>query len=226
MIERALRYNANEPAVDLVRARIQRDQRQFAAAIESLQRLQKALPDLEDTVPLLAENLRDLGYERMFAKDDLGAADAWVRCLQIAPGEFVTDAVRMQLQAIWRRQEKIGLEARKAGDEAAARAAFRMCLRIDPSQHWAAWLLVAGLVEDPDADLAEVDALSERALAGQRAKQLDASRQVGVRALALRRLGRSDEARVLLRDYLAAPDAEAPAEVLQVLSRMLEELSR
>jgi len=49
---------------------------------------------------------------------------------------------------------------------------------------------------------------------------------VGVRALALRRLGRSDEARVLLRDYLAAPDAEAPAEVLQVLSRMLEELSR
>ena len=226
MIERALRYNPNEPAVDLVRARIQRDQRQFASAIESLQRLQKSMPDLEDTVPLLAENLRDLGYERMFAKDDLGAAQAWVRCLQVAPGEFVTDAVRMQLQAIWRRQEKIGIEARKAGDEAAARAAFRMCLRIDPSQHWAAWLLVAGLVEDPGADLAEIDALSGQALAGQRAKQLDASRQVGVRALALRRLGRSDEARVLLRDYLAAPDAEAPAEVLQVLSRMLEELSR
>ncbi len=226
MIERALHYNASEPAVDLVRARILRDQRQFAAAIESLLRLQKALPELEDTVPLLAENLRDLGYERLFAKDDVGAADAWLRCLQLAPREFATDAVRMQLQAIWRRQEQAGLAARKAGDEAQARAAFRLCLRVDPSQHWAAWLLVAGLVEDPDADLAEVDALSAQALAGQRANQLDASRQVAVRALALRRLGRIDEARLLVRDYLAAPDPEAPADVLQVLRRLLEELSR
>jgi tetratricopeptide (TPR) repeat protein len=226
LIDRALHYNPSEPAVDLVRARILRDQRQFAAAIECLERLSRSLPDLEDTGPMLAENLRDLGYERLFAKDDNGAANAWLQCVARAPKDFATDAIRMQLQAVWRRQESLGIDARKAGDEQKARAAFRLCLQIDPDNHWPAWLLAAGMVEDEATDLAELDEFSRRALEGQRLSGLEHSRQVAVRALALRRLGRTGEAKSLVDGYLQSPDAEAPADVLRALSRIQQELAR
>lgn len=225
-VDRALRYNPDEPGVDLVRAHMLREQRRFAEALVCLERVRVALPDLEDTQSMLADCLRDLGYERLIAKDDHGATDAWLRCLRLAPAEFETDAIRLQLKGIWRRQEQKGIAARKDGDEAAARSAFRLCLRVDPSQHWAAWLLVAGLVEDPEADAAELDALSQQALEGQREHGLDASRQVAARALVLRRLSRTQEARSLLDAYLAAPDADAAPEVLDVLRKILAELPR
>ena len=226
LVDRALHYNASEPGVDLVRAHMLREQRRFAEALVCLDRLRAALPDLEDTPLLLADCLRDLGYERLIAKDDVGAADAWLRCLQVAPREFETDAIRLQLKGIWRRQEQKGIAARKDGDEAAAQAAFRLCLRVDPSQHWAAWLLVAGLVEDPAAAPEELDALSLQALDGQRQHGLDASRQVAVRALVLRRASRAQEARSLLDGYLSKPDADAVPEVLDVLRKILAELPR
>ncbi len=226
LVDRALRYNPDEPGVDLVRAHMLREQRRFAEALMCLERVEQALPDLEDTKSLIADCLRDLGYERLIAKDDVGAADAWLRCLAMAAKEFETDAIQLQLKGIWRRQEQHGIAARKAGDEVAARAAFRLCLRVDPAQHWAAWLLVAGLVEDPAADPAELDALSQQALDGQRTHGLDSSRQVTARALVLRRLSRPQEARSLLLDYLAAPDADAPADLLEVMRKILAELPR
>lgn len=217
LCERALHFRPDEPAVDLVKAKMLRDQRRFADAITALERLQRALPDLEETSTWLAENLRDLGYERLFAKDDVGAAEAWIRFLSTPNEEVPQEAVRMQVQAIWRRQEQAGIEARKRGDETAARAAFRLCLRLEPERHWAAWLLVAGLVDDPTADPDELDRLSRFALGGQQRHGLDRSRQVVVRALVLRRLSRHDEAASLVRAYLDAPDRDAPVEVLEAL---------
>jgi tetratricopeptide (TPR) repeat protein len=224
MIERALRVNPQEPAVDLVRARILRDQRRFASAIEALERLQRAMPDLEDTAEMLAENLRDLGYQRLIAKDDAAAADAWLRCVALNVPEVPLDAVKLQLAAIWRRQEQAGIAARQNGDESGARAAFRLCLRIAPDQWWAAWLLVLGLVEDPAADVHELEQRSQQAIDWQVQHQLERSRQVIVRAMVLRRLQRQEEARTLLDDYLAAPDAETSAEMLQALRSLRREL--
>ncbi len=223
LIDRALAINPQEPAVDLVRARMARDQRHFAAAVTALDRLRLALPELEDTSTMLAENLRDLGYERLFAKDDDGAVTAWLRFLQVAPPELAKDAVQMQLQAAWRRAEEAGIHAREAGDRVAAERAFRACLRIDPQQHWAAWLLVCGSVDDPAADPDELDRWSAQALAGQQQHGLERSRQVAVRATVLGRLGRRAEAAQLLEAYLAAPDADAPAAVLELLRGMQRE---
>lgn len=223
LIARALEHNPQEPAVDLVRARMLRDQRQFAAAVEALDRLRVALPDLEDTTAQLAENLRDLGYERLFAKDDDGAVAAWRRFVSLAPREIATDAVMLQLQAIWRRAEAEGLAAKAAGDRAGAERAFRRCLAADPDQHWGAWLLVALVCDDPAAELAELDRLSAQALAGQQRHGLDRSRQVAVRARVLGRLGQGAAARQLLDEYLAAPDADARPEVLAWLQRLRRE---
>lgn len=220
LCQRALRFRPDEPAVDLVRAKLLRDQRRFRESIDALERLQKALPDLEETQSWLAENLRDLGYERLFAKDDLGAAEAWLRFLAMPVEDVPQEAVRLQLQAIWRRQESAGIDARKRGDEAAARAAFRLCLSVEPDKHWAAWLLLSGLVEDAAADPDELDRLSRLALEGQQRHGLDRSRQVYARALVLRRLERSEDAARLVADYLASPDADAPADVLDALRAM------
>jgi tetratricopeptide (TPR) repeat protein len=223
LIDRALAANPQEPAVDLVRAKMYRDQRRFADAVDALDRLAKAVPDLEEPPGMLAECLRDLGYERLFAKDDAGAVAAWRRFLQVAPKDLDQEPVRMQLQGIWRRHESRGIEARAAGDRKRAEAEFRTCLAIDPDQHWAAWLLCALLVDDAAADLAELDRLSEQAIAWQIAHHIDRSRQVAVRAAVLGRMNRESDARVLVDGYLAAPDTDAPRDVLDLLRTMQRE---
>ncbi|MGE3171140.1 MAG: tetratricopeptide repeat protein [Planctomycetota bacterium] len=225
LVERALAANPQEPAVDLVRARMLRDRREFAAAVEALDRLALALPDFEDTRAMLAENLRDLGYERLFAGDDDGAAAAWVRFVGLAPRQVDTEAVRMQLKAIWRRAEERGIAARQAGDEVAAQRAFRQCLQIDPDHHWAAWLLLTGLLDDPAADPVELQDLSDKALRWQQQHGLDRSRQVAARAMVLRRVGRGEEALALVDGYLEGPDAEAPPPVLSMLRQLRGDLA-
>lgn len=223
LVDRALAYNKDEPAVDLVRAKLARDGRQFAAAVEALERLQLALPELDDARVMLAESLRDLGYERLFAKDDRGAAAAWLRLREVAPDHVSIEAVQLQMNAMWRRLERQGIEARQRGDEAAAAACFRLCLQLDPAQHWAAWLLVSRHFEDPAADAQELDAWSQQALAGQQQHGLDCSRQLYVRARVLDRLGRRPQAQALLAQQLDAALRTAEPEVARALESLRAE---
>ena len=123
--------------------------------------------------------------------------------------------------AIWRRAEQKGVDAVQAKDLVEAERQFRRCLAIDPKQHWASWHLVKLLLQRSDADPAELDRLSQQALAWCEGQQLDRSRQTLVRAMVLDRLGRRAEALELVCTYLAAPDQGAPAEVLQAVRAWL-----
>jgi len=217
LIDRALAANPEEPRVDIVRARLLRDRRQFGPAVEAIDRARAALPDFEDLGVMLAENLRDLGYERVFAKDDDGAAAAWTRFLQFATKDMPVDAVCAQLHGIWTRAEERGIAAQKRGDLDEAERQFRSCLQLDPAQHWASWHLVQVLWTRGGGDTAELDRLSQQALQWAEGHQLEHSRQVLVRALVLQRLQQDDRARALVDGYLEKPDADASAQVLAQL---------
>jgi tetratricopeptide (TPR) repeat protein len=218
LIDRALAVNPEEPRVDIVRARLLRDRRQFGPAVEALDRARKALPDFEDLGVMLAENLRDLGYQLVFQKDDDGAAAAWTRFLQFATKEMPVEAVQAQLHAIWTRAEERGIEAQKRGDLDEAERQFRRCLQIDPAQHWAAWHLAVVLwTKGGRGDTAELDRLSQQALQWCEGHQIERSRQVLLRALVLQRLQQDERARALVDGYLAEPDSDAPAQVLAQL---------
>jgi tetratricopeptide (TPR) repeat protein len=194
-----------------------RDRRQFGPAVAALDRARAALPDFEDLGVMLAENLRDLGYQLVFQKDDDGAAAAWTRFLQFATKEMPVEAVQAQLHAIWTRAEERGIAAQKGGDLDEAERQFRRCLRLDPAQHWASWHLVQVLWTRGRGDPAELDRLSQQALQWAEGHQLERSRQVLVRALVLQRSQQEERARALVDGYLAEPDADAPMPVLAQL---------
>jgi tetratricopeptide (TPR) repeat protein len=221
IVERALAYNPKEPRAHLVLGRIAGEQRRYGDAVEHLRRAHRMMPDFEDARQLLAENLSQLGWQRHFGKDDEGAAEAWLECVGVAPPGFDLTGVHQQLQRIWRLHEERGLSRRKAGDRTGAIADFRRCLQLDPTQHWGAWLLASTLHDQPDADLAEVEALCRQALAGQRQHQLDQSQQVLLLAATLARRGDKAAARALVEAYLKAPDADAKPQVIKALQEMV-----
>ncbi|MEY4672222.1 MAG: hypothetical protein RL148_6 [Planctomycetota bacterium] len=217
LVTESLRWNPAEVRVELVRGKVARDRRQFQQSVVHLEKFLAVVPDFDEARSMLAESCRDLGYERMFAGDEDGCLAAWRRFLEVAPSDIETEAVRLQLQNLWRKAEAAGVDALRAGDRAGAIRSFRRCLSIDATQHWAAWLLATALFEQPDADLAEVERLLQQAIAGQASHGLDRSRQVLLRVLTLRRLQREDEARAAAAAYVAAPDAEADPQALEML---------
>lgn len=217
LVEQALSYNPKEPRAHVVLGRIARDKLRYAKAVQHFEAAHRQMPDFEDARQLLTESLSQLGYERMFAKDDEAAADTWLRCLEVAPKDFAVDGIRLQLQRIWRKHEESGVDKWKAGDPVGAAAEFRRCLQLDPSQHWAAWLLASTLRDQPGVDLAELEGLCRKAVAWQQSHGLDRSQQVWLLATTLRRRGHEDQAKVLVTDYLAAPDADAKPQVVKAL---------
>ncbi|MEY3162559.1 MAG: hypothetical protein RIT25_2553 [Planctomycetota bacterium] len=222
LVAESLRWNPAEVRVELVLGKLARDRRQFDKSIGHLEKFLAVVPDFDEARTMLAESCRDLGYERMFAGDEDGCLAAWQRFLAVAPEAVETEAVRLQLQNLWRKAETAGVESLRAGDREAAIRSFRRCLAIDASQHWGAWLLATALFEQPGADLAEVDMLLQQAILGQQSHGLDRSRQVLLRALTLRRLQRHDEARSAAAAYVAAPDAEPDAQALAMLRVIAE----
>jgi tetratricopeptide (TPR) repeat protein len=221
IVERALAYYPGEPRAHLVLGRIAREQRHFAEAVRELELAHKLMPDFEDARQQLAEALSQLGFDYLLAKQDEPAADAWLRCLAVAPKDMDTEGVRMQLRRIWRQHEESGIEHKKQGDVQGAIADFRRCLQIDPEQHWAAWLLATALHDQPDADRKEVEALCRTALAGQQKNGLDRSMQVYLLAKTLAQEGIHAEARALVEGYLKQPDEDAKPQVLEALRAMV-----
>lgn len=222
LLAQAAQYNPQEPRLDIVRGKICRDRRQYAEAIAHLERAHAAFPDLEDTTSMLAQAYRDLGYSMLLEQkpqDEDGAITAWHKFLALAPAELDTEAVKMQLDAAWRRSEKQGVESLQRGDKTAAAVAFRRCLWIEPEQHWASWLLATAIYSDPAADLTELDRLTAEALAWQLQHKLERSRQVLLRVMVLQKLHRDESALQLLHDYLQAPDADADAQVMALLKK-------
>lgn len=217
LVERALTWNPKEPRAHVVLGRIAYDLRRFAEAVRHFEQACRIMPDYDEARELLADSLDKLGFERMLARDDDGAADCWLRCLQLGPKQESADGIRRQLQRIWRQHEQRGLDLRQAGDLAGAEAEFRSCLRIDPQQHWGAWLLATTLQQKEGADLAELERLCREAVAGQQQNGLDRSQQVWLLAHTLQRRGDGAGARAVATAYLAAPDADAKPNVLSAL---------
>lgn len=222
LVAESLRWNPAEVRVELVLGKVARDRRQFEKSVGHLEKFVAVVPDFDEALTMLAESSRDLGYERMFAGDEDACLAAWRRFLAVAPEAVETEAVRLQLQNLWRKAESAGVESLRAGDREAAIRSFRRCLTIDASQHWGAWLLATALFEQPGADLAEVEGLLQQAIVGQQRHGLDRSRQVLLRALTLRRLQRHDEARAAAAAYVSAPDAEPDAHALDMLRVIAE----
>lgn len=222
LLQQALYYNPDEPRVEVVRGKLCRDRRQFAEAVAHLEKAHDAFPDLEDATLMLAQSYRDLGYSLLLeqkVKDEDGAIAAWQKFLATAPPEIETDAVKMQLQAMWARSEKQGVEQLQQGDKAAAAVSFRRCLWILPQQHWASWLLATALYGQPGADLTELERLTKEALQWQQQHQTEKSRQVLLRVLVLQQLHREEQALQVLHDYLAKPDEDADPQVLKLLQQ-------
>ncbi|MFO0314230.1 MAG: hypothetical protein ACK539_13500 [Planctomycetota bacterium] len=220
LVERALAYNAGEPKAHLVLGRMAKEERRHAEAVQHLAAAWRALPDLDEARLLYTEALAALGYDRLLRRDDDGAGDAFAQCVRVAPPDFAADEIRTQLDRLWRLAEERGVSSLRAGDRAAAIAAFRRCLALLPDQHWGAWLLATALHEDPAADLAEVARCCRQAVDGQRRNGLDAGPQTWLLCTVLQKLGQADEARALARAYVAAPDADVAPAVLAALRQL------
>jgi tetratricopeptide (TPR) repeat protein len=224
LVERALRWNPDEPKVDVVQGRMCREQRKWSEAILHLERAHERLPGMEDVQRMLAESYRDLGYERWGLgtghRDREGAVEAWLKFLKLAPAEVSTEAVRIILKSEWQRLEGEGVACLRK-DRKEAERCFRTCLAIDPSQHWAGWLLALTLYGQPSADKQELERLLQQAVEWQRQHGMDASQQVLLQVLNLKQLGKQDEAERIGREFLAAPGADADADALARLRKAL-----
>ncbi|MCR9247100.1 MAG: hypothetical protein NXI31_18870 [bacterium] len=223
IVEQALTLNPDEHKAHLVLGRVARERRKFAEAVVHLEKSHRLLPDFEDAVTMLADSLRDLGMERMLQKDDFGAGDAWLRFLEVAPKSMDREGVQLQLKALWRRHENRGITAlqEQPRDVATAEREFRRCLKLDPDQHWVAWLLAQAIHERPDVDLAELELLLRQAVAWQERHELDASGQVYLLAMTLARRGESDAAEKTAREWLDRGQVDgAQPGVLAALRRL------
>jgi protein O-mannosyl-transferase len=219
LVERALTCNPKEAKAHLVLGRLAREERRFADAVRHLEFAHRVLPDFDDARVQYTESLAALGYDRLLQRDDDGAVEAWLKALAVAPPSFVATEIREQLRLAWGRIEARGVARLGRGERDAAIADFRLCLRIDPSQHWPAWLLATALAQGEPADFAAIEPLCRQAVAGQRQHGLDASEQLYLLATALVRQDRAAEAAELAADYLEKPSPEARPEVLAALRR-------
>ncbi|HEX6811828.1 MAG TPA: tetratricopeptide repeat protein [Planctomycetota bacterium] len=220
IVERALAYNPQEGKAHLVLGRMKLEQRHFPEAVKELEQAHRLMPDFEEGRTLLADATARLGYDCLLRADDEAAADAWLRCVAVAPADFSTEAIQQQLERIWQRAEARGVEARKAGDREKAIREFRRCLRVDPAQHWAAWLLAVTMQEDPAADLAELEQLCRKAVAWQAKHGLERSEQVYLLATTLVRAGKQADAKAVAEDYLRTPESGSKPQVLAALQRL------
>ena len=220
IVERALAYNPQEGKAHLVFGRIKLEQRRFTEAVQELEAAHRLMPEFEEARTLLCDALGRLGYDCLLRSDDEAAADAWLRCVAVAPADFSLETIQQQLARIWQRAEARGVEARKAGDRAGAIREFRRCLRVDPGQHWAAWLLAITLRDDPAADLVELEQLCRKAVAWQEQHGLERSEQVYLLASTLARAGKHADAKAVAEDYLRSPEPGSKPQVLAALLRL------
>lgn len=219
LVADALRLHADEHKARLLLGRLAFQDRRFRAAVQHLEIAFDKLPDVPEARQQLTLSLESLGWDEMLRNEPDDAVSAWLRCLEVAPADFDTDGVRAQLRTHWTRLEQRGVERLQAGDRAGAIEDFRTCLRIDPEQHWASWLLATAQHGQPDVDLAEQERLCRQAVGWQRQHDLDASRQVYLLAHTLTARGEADAAREVANEYLERPSAEAEPAVLAALER-------
>ena len=203
--------------------RLAHEQRRYARAVEHLERAYAAMPKFDEARRQYTESLAALGYDQLLRRDDGAAVEAWLRCVEVAPPGFGIDEIRNQLQLAWERLESRGVERLDQGERDGAIADFRLCLRIDPDQHWPAWLLATALHDDPDTDLAELERLCRLAVDWQVRHGLDRSKQIYLLAKTLVRRGDEDGARAMAAGYLADPAPDAQPQVLAALKRLAEE---
>lgn len=217
IVEQALALNPKEFKAHLVLGRVAREQRRFADAVAHLETSHELMPDYDEARSMLADSLRDLGMERYLKKDNVGAADAWLRFREVVPDDVETEGVELLLQGLWRRHERRGVELLQAGDHAGALAEFRACQRLDPATDGISWPFALALREQPDADLEEVERLARQAVDWQRLNGRDCGRQVYLLVTTLQRRDRAEAARQVAREYLDDLPADAEAHVVAAL---------
>lgn|GEM_PF-3052079 len=222
LVEDALRYNPEETKAYVVMGKLAHEARSFALAVEYLDKAVGLLPDFEDARRQRTSSLAALGYDCLLRKDLDGAVEAWQRCLDGAAADFDGEGIREQLGLLWGRYEALGVERLKAGDLDAAIQAFRRCLKLDPAQHWAAWLLATAMHRKESGDLEEIERLCRQAIAWQERHGRDAGRQVYLLATTLRSRGERDAARRVARGYLLAATAAADPSLMKLLLKIAD----
>lgn len=219
--QRIRELDPEQPKADLIAALAARLRRAHQEALVLAERAAAALPDDADARRLFAESLRDRGYELLTAGDRRASAfDHFRRFVDVAPADVPTDAARTMLDQEWQRQRAAGVAAFQQGQLDAAEACFRRCLFLQPDDAGPQLNLGLVLLQRGSAQHAEALACFERAEAGQRRAGGDASLPVLYQVLALKEMGRSDEARQRGEAFLAAPTVAERA-VLERIERAI-----
>lgn len=223
LVADALRYNPDETKAHLVLGRLAHQEREFEAAVYHMEKAVALLPGYADARAQLTQSLAALGWAAVLQKNDNQAADAWLRCLEVAPKDFAdADSIRRQLGNVWDRIKERGIQHHSDGKIDEAVDDYRLCLRIDPDRHLAAWLLAMALRAEPDVDLAELEDLCRKSVAWQKANERDPSQQVYLLAITLQRKGDEDGAQKIAEEYMRAPHQDADPAVLRALQRLAD----
>lgn len=222
IVEDALRYNPDESKAYIVMGKLAHEQRSYAIAARYLEKAVELLPDYEDAKRQLCSSLAALGYDSLIKRDLDAAAKAWGRCLEVAPDDFDGAQIREQLGRLWGHSENLGVKFLKDGKVDEAIEAFRRCLRLDPEQHWASWLLATALHRKQGSDAAEIEQLCVQAIAWLGQQQRDSGRQVYLLAKTLQRQGDGEAAKKAARNYLLKPGENADPRVLKLLLEIAE----
>jgi len=192
-----------EGALALAQAR--RLQRRLPDALVLLEGVRQDLPDDEDVRRLLAETHRDLGYQLLLRSGQRESAiDHFVQFVHLAPEGVATEAVRTLLEQECVRQEDAGVVAFGEGRLDEAQARFERCLQILPDRAWTSYQLGLTLVKRGGDALPRALQLLRAAEVGLRATGQDCSQAVLYQVVALRRLGKDDDAIATGRAFVAA----------------------
>ena len=221
LVRDALHFFPEEPRAQLVLGRLAREDERLEAAAEHFRLAMTRLPDLEEPRQLYVDTLAALGYRRLLQRDDEGAGAAFRLVVQHAPPGFDHVEIDKQLGRIAGQWVERGLAARERGDQAAAIAALRKALALDPDHVDASWHLAVSLCADADADLAEVERLCRRVQRWCQETARDAGPVTLVLVTTLGRAGRPGDAKATARAYLDALPANATPQIVEELRRLV-----
>lgn len=201
--ERIRDLDPRNPVGALVLAVARRLQKRLSDALVLLEGISDEIEDDPDVVRILAETHRDLGYQMLLqGKDRDRAVDHLVQFARLAPSDVPTDAVKTLLHEECARLEDAGVKAFGEDRLDAAETLFRRCLAVS-ERAWTKYQLGLTLLQRGGDALAPALEALRGAETGLRAEGQDCSLAVLYQVIALRRLGKDDDAVATARAFVA-----------------------
>jgi tetratricopeptide (TPR) repeat protein len=220
---RIFELDPSHPKAFVALAVVERHRKNMLEALVLLERAQEALPDDAEVRRLLAETLRDRGWQLLLQEQRRDVAfDHFRRFLATAPADVPTEAVLEAVRQEWKRWLARGQEALLAEDPAEAETSLRRCRALLPEETGPCLQLGMALLQLGESRWGDALAAFEQAAEGQRRQAADASLAVLYQLRALKLLGRADEARTRGRAFLAEAGERAAPDVVERIEAAIE----